>query len=101
MPRESMTLRFDQLKRVLGIEIDPQTVRQILTLLGNLEKRADAKQVEVVPPSWRRDISREIDLVEEVARIHGYDKIPEDVSVPMATSHRTRTDRVLGRVRQV
>ncbi len=35
-------------------------------------------------PSWRRDLTREIDLIEEVARIHGYDKIPEDVSVPMA-----------------
>ena len=43
----------------------------------------------MIPPSWRRDLTREIDLVEEVARIHGYDKIPEDVSVPMATSHRT------------
>ncbi len=54
----------------------------------------------VVPPSWRGDLTREIDLVEEVARIHGYDKIPEDVRVPMATSHRTREDRVLAKVRQ-
>ncbi len=54
-----------------------------------------------IPPSWRRDLTREIDLVEEVARIHGYDKIPEDVSVPMAPSHRTRDDRVLARIRQV
>ena len=41
-----------------------------------------------MPPSWRRDLTREIDLVEEVARIHGYDEIPEDVSVPMAASAR-------------
>ena len=54
-----------------------------------------------VPPSWRRDLTREIDLVEEVARIHGYDKIPEDASVPMAASHRTDADRVLAKVRQV
>ena len=62
--------------------------------------RADAKQVEVVPPSWRRDLTREIDLVEEVGRIHGYDAIPEDVSVPMASSHRTQRDRVLAAVRE-
>jgi len=55
----------------------------------------------VTPPSWRRDLSREIDLVEEVGRIHGYDKIPEDVSVPMAASSRSEEDRVYERVRHV
>ena len=53
------------------------------------------------PPSWRRDLTREIDLIEEVARIHGYDKIPEDVGVPMAPSHRRDEDLVLEKVRQV
>jgi phenylalanyl-tRNA synthetase beta chain len=98
--RGPITLRFDQLRRVLGIEIDPREARRILTALGNLEQRHDQQCVEVIPPSWRRDLAREIDLVEEVARIHGYDRIPEDVSVPMATSHRTPTDRVLGKTRQ-
>jgi phenylalanyl-tRNA synthetase beta chain len=98
--REPITLRFAQLKRVLGIDVDPQRARAILTALGNREKQHDASRVEVVPPSWRRDLAREIDLVEEVARIHGYDKIPEDASVPMAPSHRTPRDRVLARVRQ-
>jgi phenylalanyl-tRNA synthetase beta chain len=98
-PREPITLRFEQLRRVLGIEVEPQVARRILTALGNRESSADAKRVEVVPPSWRRDLAREIDLVEEVARIHGYDKIPEDASVPMTASHRTRADRVLAKVR--
>ncbi len=97
--REPITLRFGQLPRVLGIDVPPQEVRQILTALGNREVQSDDRTVEVVPPSWRRDLTREIDLIEEVARIHGYDKIPEDVSVPMAESHRTRIDRVLGKVR--
>jgi len=98
--RRPITLRFDQLPRILGIEIDGRVVRRILTALGNKELRADAGHVEVIPPSWRRDLSREIDLVEELARIYGYDKIPEDASVPMAPSHRTETDRVLAKVRQ-
>ena len=97
--REPITLRFDQLKRVLGIDIDRDEARRILTALGNREQSSTATQVTVIPPTWRRDLAREIDLVEEVARIHGYDKIPEDVSVPMATSHRTHQDRVLERVR--
>ena len=40
-------------------------------------------------------------MIEEVARIHGYDKIPEDVSVPMAASSRRREDRVVSRIRTV
>ncbi|HTU24173.1 MAG TPA: phenylalanine--tRNA ligase subunit beta, partial [Pirellulales bacterium] len=85
--------------RTLGIEVSPAETRQILAALGNRELRAESHLVEVIPPFWRRDLTREIDLVEEVARIHGYDKIPEDASVPMVPSHRTREDRVLARVR--
>ena len=40
-------------------------------------------------------------MIEEVARIHGYDKIPEDVSVPMAASSRRREDRVVAKIRTV
>jgi len=46
-------------------------------------------------------LTREIDLIEEVARIHGYEAIPEDVGVPMAPSARRRDDRVLEKVRHV
>ncbi len=77
-------------------------MRRILSALGAEQsaKAASANSVEVIPPSWRRDLTREIDLVEEVARIHGYDDIPEDVNVPMAASHRTDRDRVLAKVRE-
>ncbi len=57
--------------------------------------------ITVVPPSWRRDLTREIDLIEEVARIHGYEAIPEDVGVPMVPSARRREDRVLEKIRHV
>ncbi len=106
-PRPPIVLRFAQLKRILGIDVPPERVRQILTALGNVEAtpaggvRPQAASITVVPPSWRRDLSREIDLVEEVARIDGYEKIPEDVGVPMAPSARSREDRVLEKVRQV
>ncbi len=99
--REPIVLRFSQLKRVLGIDVPAQRVREILVALGNTETRADTRSIEVVPPSWRRDLSREIDLVEEVGRIHGYDKVPEDVGMPMVASTRTKEDRVLSKVRHV
>jgi phenylalanyl-tRNA synthetase beta chain len=105
-PREPIVLRLAQLKRILGIDIPAEQVRKILAALGCQERAAQDKssatsQVVLVPPSWRRDVAREIDLVEEVARIHGYDKIPEDASVPMVPSHRTHADRVLAKVRGV
>lgn len=97
--RKPVTLRFAQLLRIIGIDIPRDDVRSILKALGNREVRSDAAIVEVVPPSWRRDLEREIDLIEEAARIYGYDKIPEDVSVPMSASARTEEDRVLSKVR--
>lgn len=99
--RTPVTLRFEQLRRILGIEVDSGEARRILGALGCREVATGGGRTIVVPPSWRGDLTREIDLVEEVARIHGYDKIPEDVRVPMATSHRTREDRVLAKVRHV
>jgi phenylalanyl-tRNA synthetase beta chain len=98
---EPIVLRWSQLKRVLGIELDPAEVRRILRALGNRERRADGECVEVIPPSWRQDLTREIDLVEEVIRIHGYDRIAEDVGVPMVASRRSDCDRVLERVHRV
>ncbi len=99
-PRAPIVFRLAQLKRIVGIDFDPAEVRRILAALGNRELQADAERIEVIPPSWRRDLTREIDLVEEVARIHGYDEIPEDVGVPMAASARQRIDLVMAKVRQ-
>ncbi|MCG8449106.1 MAG: phenylalanine--tRNA ligase subunit beta, partial [Pirellulales bacterium] len=98
---EPIKLRFDQLPRTLGIEIPAESVQKILTDLGCSETHICEKCVKVVPPSWRADLTREIDLIEEVARIHGYDKIPEDASVKMAASTRSQEDRVQGQVRGV
>ena len=54
-----------------------------------------------MPPTWRADLTREIDLIEEVARIYGYEQIPEDAGVKMVVSTRSREDRVLEQVRDV
>jgi phenylalanyl-tRNA synthetase beta chain len=97
--REPIVLRLAQIERILGIAIPAERVRKILKALGNEERNATDTKIEVIPPSWRRDLTREIDLIEEVARIHGYEAIPEDVHVPMTASARTHRDRVLSRVR--
>jgi phenylalanyl-tRNA synthetase beta chain len=100
-PRQKVTLRFARVTRLLGIEVPPVRVRQILESLGNEVVATDETAVQVIPPGWRRDLSREVDLIEEVARIHGYEKIPEDAAVPMCPSFTAVRDRVARKVRQV
>lgn len=95
-PRRAITLRLDQIPRVLGIAIDRATVERILGALGLATAEATTAAVTVVPPSWRSDLEREIDLVEEVARVHGYDHIPEDRAVPLTSARRGDRERVEG-----
>jgi len=76
LPQPSpVTLRRDRLRRVLGITVDDAEVARIFTALG-MQVAATADGWTVTAPSSRFDIEREEDLIEEVARIHGYDRIP-------------------------
>jgi phenylalanyl-tRNA synthetase beta chain len=100
-PRPPITLRLSQIPRVLGIDIPQAEVERILNVLGLKQQPASRTgEVLFVPPSWRRDLSREIDLIEEAARVHGYDKIPEDAAVPLAISTTTLQDRLSERLAQ-
>jgi phenylalanyl-tRNA synthetase beta chain len=73
--RAPVTLRRARLARVLGIAIADADVARILASLG-LDATATPDGWQVVPPPRRFDIAIEEDLIEEVARIHGYDAIP-------------------------
>jgi phenylalanyl-tRNA synthetase beta chain len=76
LPRpQPVRLRRTRLARVLGISVADAEVERILHALG-LEVAADAEGWQVTPPARRFDLAIEEDLVEEVARIHGYDAIP-------------------------
>ena len=72
---QPIQLRRERLARVLGINVDDDEVTRILTALG-LSVQAMADGWQVTPPARRFDIAIEEDLIEEVARIHGYDAIP-------------------------
>ena len=98
---EPVTLRYAQLSRLLGIEIPKEFVAQSLEKLGLTIESSDDTSVTAIPPTWRKDLTRECDLVEEVGRIYGFDKIPDNVNVPMAASYRPKTDRVIDKVRSV
>lgn len=79
LPQPSaIALRRARIGRVLGIEITDAEVERILRALG-MDVIADADGWQVTPPSRRFDIAIEEDLIEELARIHGYDRIPTTV----------------------
>ena len=72
-------LRWSQLRRVLGYEIPPAEVARILSSLG-MQCETKPEGLSVLPPSHRFDIAIERDLIEEVARIAGYDAAPITVA---------------------
>lgn len=97
-----IVLRLSQLERILGISIPAEQVDRILVALGCGSDETIANgSGHYTPPSWRHDLMREADLVEEVARIHGYDKIPEDSPIPVTPSSKRRFDSATERIRSV
>ncbi len=75
---KTVNLRLSRLKKVLGIEVPIDDVKSILSRLCLEPEVVDGDTVGCSIPSWRSDIYREVDLIEEVARVHGYDKIPTE-----------------------
>jgi phenylalanyl-tRNA synthetase beta chain len=68
--------------RLAGLSVGSQGVQEILTRLG-FEVRPHGARLNVQPPSWRRDVEGPADLVEEVARIAGYDALPSEPLPPV------------------
>ncbi len=100
-PRLPIVLRLAQFERILGIAIDREVAVRILVSLGLLLLSQDHASLTVRPPSWRSDLEREIDLIEEVARIHGYHHIPENQAVALTSAPRGTRERVESAARQI
>lgn len=99
--REPVVLRVSQLERILGIQLGQEEITRILEALGCQTGASNSEGTAFTPPSWRHDLTREADLIEEVARIHGYDKIPDDSPIPVAPSAKRPFDTTLSRIRHV
>jgi phenylalanyl-tRNA synthetase beta chain len=78
-PPKAVFFDPDRVRQLAGIDVKPTRVRAVLKALG-FETSAEgdgSRRIIVEPPTWRRDVEGPADLVEEVARIEGYDKMPE------------------------
>jgi phenylalanyl-tRNA synthetase beta chain len=70
-----VSLRYEKCDRVIGVAIKPGQIDEILTGFG-LKKTSAAKITEWKIPGYRRDLQRDVDLIEEVVRAYGVNKIP-------------------------
>ncbi|RKY10234.1 MAG: phenylalanine--tRNA ligase subunit beta [Planctomycetota bacterium] len=96
---EPVKMRLSRMNMLLGIEVSADDVARIFTGLG-FAPQAEADDVVVcTPPTWRHDVYREADLIEEVARSYGYDKIPVAGKINIEVAPVDKREKVLGRLR--
>ncbi len=74
--RTEVRIRFARVNKILGFEISKDTILEVLKKLGMKTIFESEEELHVSVPTFRPDIEREIDLIEEIARINGYDNIP-------------------------
>jgi phenylalanyl-tRNA synthetase beta chain len=91
---KTIILRPERIEHILGTAVPIEEIRGILERLGFAPREAEERLVVGVP-SHRSDVTREIDLIEEVARIHGYDRIPPTLPFGATTAGVRTTAQVL------
>src|SRR5487761_1704690 len=74
--RDGITLQRCEILRVLGAEVPEEDVERIMPSLGITVECIGIGEWNVTPPSFRLDVTRQVDLIEEVARHFGYDRLP-------------------------
>lgn len=88
-PRVAIELRRRELDRIIGVQVTAAALLRILRRLGFRAEDLAYGNWRMVPPSWRLDVSREIDIVEEVARHYGFERLPDHLASWAGSIHRT------------
>ncbi len=98
--RHPVKLRTSRVHRVLGVALKADEIAQILSRLG-MQARQTGDEFSVIPPSYRFDIAIEEDLIEEVARVYGYENIqPAPIQARMTILPQAEAQRPLAKLRQ-
>lgn len=100
--RAAITFRPEKANELIGINLERDVIIDILTRLECVVESSAGGAVAVTPPHYRIDIEREIDLIEEIARLNGYDKIPATMPIARVVSDRpTRHQEIERQVRDL
>jgi phenylalanyl-tRNA synthetase beta chain len=108
-PAKMLELSREELLRVMGADIPDRDIEEILGALGfhpmrNDSNRGAAESLlatwECRQPSWRQDVTRGIDLIEEVARHYGYEKFPPRLPPAKQPAHRLPHANAMDRMRE-
>jgi phenylalanyl-tRNA synthetase beta chain len=100
-PVQSTTLRLraDRAVALLGIDVDQTSCLDILSRL-QIPAEAEEDDIRVIVPAHRRDLEREVDLIEDIGRIYGYDRLSSQVPSPvLRVGRKDRVERDKDRVR--
>ena len=98
--RKAVKLRVSRVRRVLGVSLNIEEIAQVLSRLG-MEAQLKGDEFSVTPPSYRFDISIEEDLIEEVARVYGYERIqPASPQAAISMLPLAEAQRPLAKLRQ-
>ncbi|MCK5272702.1 MAG: phenylalanine--tRNA ligase subunit beta [Sedimentisphaerales bacterium] len=96
--KENVQMRMSRLKKLVGIAYDSEFVLGLFERLG-LNPRYDGSDVITCTiPSWRGDLTREVDLIEEVIRIHGYGNVPTEPKIHITVKTADAYQRIRGKV---
>ena len=99
--RPRVQLRYGRLDAVVGHHIETGEARTILQRLGFEVASDEGEKLIVQVPSWRSDVGREIDLIEEVVRLHGYDRVGDRPRMTVSSSSHEKTYVARERVREL
>ena len=97
---ETVGMRFSRLNKLLGIEVAKD---EVLRIFKGLDFEPEVKNEDLVVikvPTWRHDIYREADLIEEIARCHGFSKIPTEDKINIEVVGVDKRDKATGQIRE-
>jgi phenylalanyl-tRNA synthetase beta chain len=97
--RDTIGMRLSRMRALLGIDIPQATVLAFFTALGFAPEVRHEDLIMCTPPSWRHDLYREADLIEEAARCYGYDKVSVEPKIHIQVCPPNLREKTAGKIR--